>query len=387
MTEDDVRSLLSRLIAIPSVNPMGQPVSGPIYLETTISEFLEQWLTDLGLTVRRQPVLPGRDNILATFTPRRATRHVLFEVHQDTVPVVGMTIDPFTAVERDGRIYGRGACDNKGPMTAMMLAVRQLVRDQPADAAAVTLALTVDEEFGFTGVRKLVEQGIDVDEAIVAEPTDLDIVVAHKGAARWEITAHGKACHSSSPWDGDNAVYRMAALVSAFEEYAAEIAARPPHPLVGPPTASLGRIVGGLSVNTVPDRCVVQVERRLLPGEDADRARQELIDSIERQKRLRAPAIEQHPMWHASRPLSDEYNRPLAQRLGASIRRFRSGHQCKGVPFGTDASVLSGAGIPSVVFGPGSIAQAHTVDEWVSLAEVVTASHVLFDYLTATTDK
>ena len=145
----------------------------------------------------------GRDNLLATYHAPNPNRHVLLEVHQDTVPVEGMVIDPFTPKVDDGKLYGRGACDNKGPMTAMLLAMKRLVDEQPENAASVTLALSVDEEHTFTGVTHLVEQGLDVDLAIVAEPTELDIVVAHKGVVRWKVTTAGRACHSSTPEKGN----------------------------------------------------------------------------------------------------------------------------------------------------------------------------------------
>ncbi|MGL5097699.1 MAG: M20 family metallopeptidase, partial [Planctomycetia bacterium] len=281
---NDLIELTRRLISIPSVNPMGRNLTGPIYYETALTNFLEEWLRPLPIELRRQPVKPGRDNLLATYRAPNSKRHVLLEVHQDTVPVDGMTIDPFGATLVDGRIYGRGACDDKGPMAAMMAAFRRLVLEK-AEGTTVTLALTVDEEHTFLGVSELVKQGLDggglkVDEAIVAEPTNLDIVYTHKGTTRWEIYTTGKACHSSQPHLGVNAIYRMAPVLASLERFAATLAQRPADPVLGKPTLSVGRIDGGMSVNTVPGRCRIEIDRRLIPGEDYRQAHAAVVEHL-----------------------------------------------------------------------------------------------------------
>src|SRR5262249_20883832 len=160
---------------------------------------------------RRQPVAPGRDNLVATYEPAMpAKQTVLFEAHQDTVPTDMMTVDPFGGVVREGRLFGRGACDVKAGIAVMLSAFARVVEEQPAGAVRVILAFTVDEEHTFLGVQQLVKSGIKADFAVVAEPTGLEIVTAHKGVARWQITTTGRACHSSRPQDGENAIYHMA---------------------------------------------------------------------------------------------------------------------------------------------------------------------------------
>jgi acetylornithine deacetylase len=227
-------------------------------------------------------------------------------------------------------------------------------------------------------VQKLVE-GLTADYAVVAEPTLLNIVRAHKGVVRWHVETAGRACHSSRPENGVNAVYRMARLVQRVEEYAAKLRAQPPDPLLGPRTVSVGRVTGGVSANTVPDACRIDVDRRLLPGETAEAAAADL-DAF-----LRAgPGID-FPFTLAQAhapclPLSPANSGELVERLGRSIDAVVGRHEVHAVPYGTDASTISQAGIPAVVFGPGDIAQAHTKDEWIDLSQLEPAAEILFRF-------
>ena len=194
---DDATRLLSDLVAIPSVNPMGRALGGEGTLEGRMSDYLEAWLSRLGVAVERKTIAPGRDNVLARYEAPDSRHTVLFDVHQDTVPVDGMTIDPFRPVVEGGRLYGRGSCDVKGGMAAMLLAFARLVADCPGGSASVIFAATVDEEFTHLGSDDLARSPHGADLAIVAEPTRLDLVDRHKGAVRWKINTRGVACHSS----------------------------------------------------------------------------------------------------------------------------------------------------------------------------------------------
>ena len=204
---------------------------------------------------------PKRDNIVARWdAPGRtaARRTLVFEAHQDTVPTDNMTIDPFAASVENGRLYGRGACDIKGGMAAMLAAFARLVREKPRGAASVIMACTVDEEHTSLGVHKLVAEGLKADMAVVAEPTQLQIVHAHKGAVRWQVHTTGRSCHSSAPEKGANAIYAMGRVLVAIERYAEWLRGSRIDPLLGPPTLSVGRIEGGTSrqhrSRQVPDR-------------------------------------------------------------------------------------------------------------------------------------
>jgi acetylornithine deacetylase len=244
------------------------------------------------------------------------------------------------------------------------------------------MACTVDEEFTFLGAQRLVEENLrgrfsSLLGAIVAEPTQLRIVDSHKGAVRWDLTTTGRSCHSSRPEQGVNAIYRMATLLPHIERYAEELRASQSDPHLGPRTLSVGRIDGGTSVNTVPDLCRIEIDRRLLPGEKAPIALEHLHDYLRGHV---DPALEFSfsAPWVSAPALSAAGSEELVARLGAAIDSVIGTHRVEAVPYGTDAAPLAEAGIPAVVFGPGDITRAHTCDEWVPLAEVEQASEILY---------
>src|SRR4051812_16499810 len=274
----DVVRVLSDLVRIPSVNPMGRPASGDIYYEHRMTGHLEALFRGLGLPVERHTVAPLRDNIVTRVegdvAPERGGKIVMLEAHQDTVPVEGMTIEPFTPKTQGQRLYGRGSCDIKGGMAAMIAAVARLATEKPAGRPTVVLVCTINEEHGFTGATHWAAtysgkapdsgHGPEIappagrsellprvpDAAIVAEPTKLNVVVAHKGAARWRCSTKGIATHSSQPQLGDNAIYHMARVLLMLEQYARDVVPQlASHPLCGQPTLSVGVISGGISVN------------------------------------------------------------------------------------------------------------------------------------------
>lgn len=247
----DPVELLQQLIQIPSVNPMGHDVHGPQFGEQRLTDFLQFQCEQLGLEWLRQRVHPGRDNLLALIRGNPPAHDggefLLWDVHQDTVPVDGMTVDPFGGEVRDGRIYGRGASDVKGPMAAMLTGISRLLSaDQPPGIFPTTvISFTVNEECGFTGVqalsdlwRKGAESSSEIvggtispaqmfprppDAAIVAEPTDFNVVVAHQGVVRWRCRTIGRAAHTSRPEAGINAIYGMAQIVAAIEQFHADL--------------------------------------------------------------------------------------------------------------------------------------------------------------------
>jgi acetylornithine deacetylase/succinyl-diaminopimelate desuccinylase-like protein len=384
--------ILKDLIARPSVNPMGRSVAGPEFFEGRMTEYLVAFFTRLGVPFQRIEVVPGRANVVARLDRLGSNRTILFDAHQDTVPVDGMTISPFDPMERDGRVYGRGACDVKGGMAAMLAAFARLVRERPAGAANVVLSCTCDEESTVLGILDLTQLWSDParrgslletrpDAAVVAEPTELDVVVAHKGVTRWKLRTRGRACHSSSPANGVNAIYRMARVLDCLEEFAKDLPSRvAPHPLCGPPTFSVGRIEGGISVNTVPDECVIEIDRRMIPGEENVDAVAEVIGFL--RSRLDFE-VEMDPPWSRAPALPDSVNGPCADRLLREVRAVRGRGEKVGVPYGTHASRLAVVGVPSVVFGPGSIAQAHTKDEWIAITELNEAAEIYYGFAAA----
>lgn len=392
----DPAKTLAQLVAIPSVNPMGRAVSGPPFREDRLTEHLERTFRRLGLRVQRQPVEPGRENLIGRLEgrppPENGGRAVLLDAHQDTVPVEGMTVEPFTPAVRQGRLYGRGSCDAKGGMAAMLAAAARLAGERPAEMPTLILACTVNEEYGFTGAQALTRLWTDgpggiiprrPDAAVVAEPTGLDVVVAHKAVVRWRCHTTGRAAHSAQPEAGENAVYRMARTLVAIERYAQTVLPRTAsHPRCGPATLSVGTIRGGIGVNTVPDRCTIEIDHRLPPGEDPEDARRRLIDHLARSLEPGAPPEHDPPfMWGLALP--DDANGQVAGSLSAAAGEVLGEGRRVGVPYATNAAFYSAAGVPSVVFGPGSLEQAHTDDEWIPLDQLEQATEILYRFCRA----
>lgn len=376
-TERETTRLLRELVRRPSVNPMGRDLQGPDLYEHRVADFVEEFFRGLGVRCERRQVAPLRDNVIAFSDIPSARATLLFEAHQDTVPIDQMTIDPFGARIENGRLFGRGACDIKGGMAAMLAAFARLVRERPQGAANVIMACTVDEEHTFIGVTHLMKSGVRADAAVVAEPTQLKIVHAHKGVIRWHIDARGRSCHSSSPERGENAIYRMGHLLTAIESYAGQLRASRVDPVLGPPTLSVGRIEGGTSVNTVPDRCRIEIDRRLITGEISESAPADLHAFLTASTGMTFP-FETSAPWLRCPALSPAGSDVIVARLAEAIDAVQRAHEICAVPYGTDASTIAEYGVPAVVFGPGDIAQAHTCDEWVPLDEVESAAEILF---------
>jgi acetylornithine deacetylase len=266
-------------------------------------------------------------------------------------------------------------------MAAMLGAFARIVREKPKGAANLIMACCVDEEHTFLGVQHLVKNGLKADMAVVAEPTLLNIVHAHKGATRWHLITSGRSCHSSSPEQGTNAIYRMGRVLCGIDKYAERLRTTIVDPLLGPATISVGRIEGGTSVNTVPDRCSIEIDRRIVRGEKPQDAPIQLREYLEKEAGIDFP-LEAVP-WMAKEALDPAGSEELQARLGAAIDAVRGSHRVHAVPYGTDASTIASAGIPAVVFGPGDIAKAHTVDEWLPLDELEQASEILYRFARA----
>jgi acetylornithine deacetylase/succinyl-diaminopimelate desuccinylase-like protein len=404
MSCPDHVALLAALVRRPSVNPMGRDVSGPHYLEGRVTDYLSQRFAAAGVPWVRQPVAPGRDNLIARLEATvPGSPLILWDAHQDTVPAEGMSIEPFVPLVRDGRMYGRGTCDVKGGLAAMTAALEQLAT-APERKATVVLAATVNEEFGFSGalaVKRLWDaatvhtpgdapaRNFLIDRpavAFVAEPTGLDLVVEHKGSLKWRLRVHGRACHGAFPERGENALYSAARAALAIEALAGELLTRHPDHPCGPPTLSLGTLHGGTGVNLVPDLAVLEIERRLLPGESPTTARDEVIARVA----AACPnvRIEHDPPFNDAYGLPDGTAAPAAaawvEALSAAARSQGHGRRTA-ARYGTNAGVYAAAGVPSVVFGPGSIDQAHTADEWIALDELSAAVGVLVAVVTGGT--
>jgi acetylornithine deacetylase/succinyl-diaminopimelate desuccinylase-like protein len=368
--------LLRELIALPSVNPAFLPPGDPAGGEARVADFLAARGAAAGLDADFLDVLPGRRNVLLRLTPpRRVRRRVLLAPHLDTVGVIGGHTALFDPVVRGARLHGRGACDTKGSVAAMLTALLELAaKPGRPRATEIVFAGLVDEENLQSGSRALVRARFRADLAIVGEPTRLKVVTAHKGDLWLTLETRGKAAHGAMPDLGRSAVREMARVVEALEgDYAAEIARRS-HPLLGRPTLNVGVIRGGGQPNIVPDRCVIQADRRTLPGETHAGVQRELRAflaarglraRVSDQKGVPEPAMETDPALPLVREFMAAANSP----------------EPRGVHYFCDAAVLAAGGIPGVVFGPGDIAQAHTADEWVALPQLARATAILGRFL------
>jgi acetylornithine deacetylase/succinyl-diaminopimelate desuccinylase family protein len=376
--EDEVRALLSDLVAIPSVNPLHAEDVEPPFGEARVGEYVANYGRALGLIVEHQAVLPQRDNVLLTLEGADPGRRLLFECHMDTVPGWSGTPGPFEPRTIGGRLYGRGACDVKGTLVSMLLALRILVQRGLRPARTIVLAATVDEEHQARGVHRLSADGQIAEAAVIGEPTELSIAIAHKGCIRWRLTTHGRSAHSSKAELGINAIDEMVVVLVSLRRELEPVFASRVHPLVGRPSLSVCTIHGGVAVNVIPDRCTVEVDRRTVPGEKLESVEQELRDVVARIVRDQLNLdVELEPPFVSDPALGTPEDAPIVQQLRRSAEAILGRADVRGVAFGTDASKLSQVGIPSVVFGPGNIDLAHTRDESVDLTEVARAAEIL----------
>ena len=345
----NVTELLQALVRIPSVNPDGNPG-----LDTTgeadCAQYVAAFLREAGARVEIEEALPGRPNVVGVF-PSNTTgkKRVVFAPHLDTVSIVGMTIDPFSGEERDGRSWGRGASDTKGPMAAMLWALWELREKIPSLGYEICFAGLMGEEAGQHG-SKAFAAAHTADFAVIGEPTELGIVHTHKGSTWLHLTTQGRAVHASAPERGENAIYKMMDVLRVLREKVIPDLAGLRDPILGAPTASVGTIRGGSKINIVPDECHASIDLR------------GFVEGIVGELRKACPDLE--ASWHQSRPLWTDPAHPL---IGALERA--GGKPC-GAPWFCDAAVFAAAGIPAVAVGPGSIAQAHTKDEWISVDDL-----------------
>jgi acetylornithine deacetylase len=358
--------LTAALVAIDSVNPDLVPGGAG---EQEIAEFVAQWLHDAGLEVEMGAPRKGRPSVVAVARGRGGGRSLMLNAHLDTVGVDGME-RPFEPVERDGRLYGRGAYDMKGSLAACMLAGAAAV--EAGFAGDVLVTAVADEEHASIGVQSVLKRH-RADAAIVTEPTGLRVCVAHKGFVWAEIETAGRAAHGSRPDEGIDAITRMAPVLTRLAELQDSLGAHGGHPLVGAPSVHASLIEGGQELSSYPARCVLSLERRTVPGESADDVRREceaLIEGVEGAQ-LRMGLARDPFEVRPDEPVVGAVTRAAEKVTGSRPRMFGD------TPW-MDAAFLQAAGIPTVVFGPDG-GGAHSVEEWVDLASVAACSAALLE--------
>jgi len=356
----DVVELLRDLVSIPSVNPEGVPGTDRTG-EQDMADYVADFLRHCGAEVQVRHIAIGRPNVIAHFTPENSAAHLAFAPHLDTVSVAGMTVPPFDAAVRDNRVYGRGSTDTKGPMAAALWALRDWAHSPARKDSRITWSFLglMGEEATNEGALAMAESGFSCDLAMVLEPTELGVVTAHKGALWLEISTGGVACHGSTPDKGKSAIYAMGRVLEHLQSRTIPALAREAHPALGPSTLNVGTISGGSKINIVPDACRIEVDCRVVPGVEGEKFRADL----EAELRAVVPETDVR-LKRYSPPLDTDTKLPWVERLGAEARGFTT------APWFSDASYLSGPRCPAVCIGPGSIAQAHTKDEFISLRDL-----------------
>ena len=368
------REVLADLVSIHSVNPRIDGGPG----EAEIADYVSRAATSVGADVETHEVAPGRTNVLA-WVRRGGRPAVLLECHLDTVGLEPMP-DALRPRVEGGRLFGRGAADPKGSLAAMLKVLEAAALDAefPVD---VCLAGAVDEETHMEGSRALAEMRLPVAAAVVGEPTELRVVTAEKGAVRWRIRTRGTSAHSSAPERGHNAIYDMATVIAALRAAMDPLVRAREHPLLGAAAWSIGTIQGGVAANVVPDACEVELDRRTLPGQDAetvfgevDRALDDLRGEHPELRIERGPAIIDLPAVELAA------DAPIVRAARSAVDAAGLNANPVGVAFASDAAMLAGVGgIPAVIMGPGNIAQGHTDDEWIELSQVDAAVGLYVD--------
>ncbi len=368
--------ILDDLVRIQSVNPH---YGGEACGEQGVSEYIERYFQGTDVKVTRQNVLPGRDNLLIELRTGHPDRTLLFETHMDTVSL-GSMIDPTTPIYREGRLYARGACDAKGSLAGMMWMIKECAKHPERLSADIVLCAAVDEEYEFRGLRAFMGLNMPFAGAVVGEPTNLEIVIAHKGCARFAVTTHGKAAHSSMPKEGNSAIKQMMRVIQFIEEELEPELDRASHPLCGSPTIVVGTIQGGTQINIVPERCEIEIDRRIIPGEDPNQVLEQFqsrLEAYSEEKQLFIKySIRELLLDGALNTQPDALIVPYAQTAASKLGLSQVP---VGVSYSSDASKLYKIGIPTIVFGPGSIAQAHSREEWVSVQEVERAAQFYYE--------
>ena len=366
---DPTLELLRDLVAIDSVNPSLVPGAAG---EGAVAEAVAAAMRGFGLDVTVEEVRPGRPNVVGVVNGKAPGRTLMFCGHIDTVGVEGMD-RPFDPVERDGRLYGRGAQDMKGGVAAMIGAARALAGSLAR--GRVVVAAVADEEYGSLGADALVKTWT-ADAAVVTEPTDLQIAVGHKGFSWIEIETRGRAAHGSRPREGRDAILRMGRVLGRLEALDRDLQSRPPHPVMGTGSLHASLIEGGRELSSYPDRCTLKMERRTIAGEPDHLALDEVVAILSDLGAEDATFEATATAMFARPPYEIPRDHALTRALGDVLRRSGREPVTTGMTFWTDAAVLGHAGIPSLLFGPTG-AGLHGVEEYVEVASVLACRDAL----------
>ena len=372
----DPLAIAQALVATPSVNPV---LEGGGAGEGAIADLTAGWLREWGLEAEMVEAAPGRWNVIARLGDPSDGPTVLLNGHLDTVGVAGMTVPPFGAEVKDGRLWGRGSCDMKGGVASLLAAAARLAKEDSLPGSLI-VALAADEEHASLGMDALVRSGVRADAAVVCEPTSLAIMPAHKGFIWVDALFRGRAAHGSRPEVGIDAIEHAGRYLAKLGSLKVELNAAEPHPLLAHGSFHAGTISGGAAPSVYPSDCKLVLERRTLPGETSERVMQEfqaVLDGLASE----VPALDAELVQGLTRPATEvPEDSPLVQGLISACSVQGVEPAVEGMTAWVDAAFLNEAGTPAVCFGPGSIGQAHSDDEWIEAAEISTCADVLYQF-------
>ncbi len=371
INRDRLVALTCELVRIPSQNPFdGEPAPGR--REQEIADFYHCQLSDLGLETGLREVSPGRPNVWGRLRGEGNGATLMLSGHLDTVGTEGYD-NPFRATVKAGRVYGRGSCDMKAALAAYLEVARVLKESDIRLSGDLLITGVADEEYQMTGSRDFGANGPWADFCVIGEPSSLQVCPAHKGQFSLFIRTFGKAVHSSIPGEGINAIEKMSKVIEAFGDYNDSLARGCRHELCGHGSFSPGVIRGGDIVSTVPDFCEMEVDRRTLPSESGGQVVEEYRRRLEA-IRERDPEFRYEisaPSWDVG-AIDTPLDNPVVKAVTGSYRQITGdAADITAFPGGTDAPNF---GCPAVICGPGSVAQAHTLEEYVEIEEIVTAA-------------
>ena len=373
----DPLAIAQALVATPSVNPVLEDGGAG---EGAIADLTAGWLREWGLEVETVEASPGRWNVVATLGDPEAGSTVLLNGHLDTVGIAGMTIPAFGAGVKDGRLWGRGSCDMKGGVASLLAAASRLAKDESLPGSLI-VALTCDEEHASLGMDALVRSGVRADAAVVCEPTSLAIMPAHKGFIWVDALFRGRAAHGSRPEVGIDAIEHAGRYLAKLGKLQADLNAAKPHPLLAHGSFHAGTISGGVAPSVYPSDCKLVLERRTLPGETSERVMAEFQAVLDRLAGEVAE-LDAELVQGLTRPATEvSQDSPLVQRLISACAVQGVEPSVEGMTAWVDAAFLNEAGTPAVCFGPGSIGQAHSDDEWIEASEISACADVLHQFV------
>jgi acetylornithine deacetylase len=371
---DYLVSTLTELVRVDSVNPSLVPGGAG---ESRIATYVADRLKALGMVVVILESTAGRPSVVGRLKGSGGGRSLMLNAHTDTVGTEGMT-DALVPVIRDGRLYGRGAYDMKGSLAACLAAVKALADARATLRGDLVLAAVADEEYASLGTAEVVRYG-PVDAAVVTEPTELDVCIAHKGFVWLEVETLGKAAHGSRFFEGIDANMRMGRFLGRLDRLEQEVRARPPHPLVGPPSLHAPTLHGGSELSTYAASCRLGIERRTVPGETEAGVRAE-IEALIEQTRAADPSFQATVRCLLARNAFEvSPDAPIVSAVRATATRHLGRSPALiGKPFWMDSAILADAGVETVIIGPIG-AGAHTSEEWVDLQSLERLAAILAD--------